>query len=1113
MLSSKFKNVARCALLALAAIFMGLTDAAAQIAVKGQSMTPVQVIKQIEKSSNYTFFYNVEDLSGMPAKAVDVNGPINEVLEKVFSGTGLTWKIQGNEIILKRDASQSDEHSRTHKERVITGIVTDATDGTPIIGASVFFKGTKDGAITGRDGEYSLTITEDNVEVVVSSLGYKDKTVYISDQGIVNVQLSPDSEVLGEVVVVAAGTQKKVSVTGAISSIEGDILSAPTSSLTNNLAGKLAGVISMTTSGQPGSTSQFYIRGISTFGGRTTPLILMDGVEISVGDLNNIPTESIESFSILKDASATAIYGARGANGVMLITTKSGSENTKARINVTLEESVLQPVNVIDYADGATYMRTYNEAQTGRTASATPRYSDTQIKNTENHVNKYLYPDVDWYDLMFKKFTTSQRGNINVSGGGSRVSYYMSLQVNHDNGILDVPQEYSFDNNYNRFLYTFQNNISYKVTPSTKIDLRMNAQIIKEKSPNTSASNIFNEIYMNTPVSFPAVYPREEGDTHIKFGSQVLSVSRFYTNPYANMLNTFKETNANKLNISLNLNQNFDFITKGLSLTALVNFNNYSETYYTRSLTPYLYNVKEGSWSEDDMSHYELNELQVGSEYISQSGVTRNSDNTFYLDTRVNWNRSFGKHNIGAMLMYMMREYRSDVLPNRNQGFSGRLTYDWAYTYLAEFNFGYNGTERLKENSRFEFFPAVSLGLVASNMSFWEPLKDQIDYFKIRGSYGLVGSDETGTTAGAPHFLYINSVNMSGGSAFSSGYTGGTRKQGSIVTSYATQNAHWERAKELDLGIDAHLFDQITVAFDWYHNKRDRILMKRASFPAILGYASAIPWSNIGKVDNKGLELSVKWTKQLTKDFLIDARFNYTYTKNKYVYVDEPDYPYVWQTSTGKPLSRMTGYIADGLFKDEEDIATSADQSIFGSAIMPGDIKYRDVNGDGSITNEDQVMLSPYGNVPRIQYGIGLSMVYKKLDFSVYFNGSGKRRIMINGIYPFCANDTNDRNLMQWIADSHWSEGADNTDVDYPRLGVLSTQIQNNIQPSSFWMKKANFIRFKTLEIGYSFKYFRIYLNGDNIAVWSPFKYWDPELWYNTYPLSRTFNLGIQFKF
>jgi hypothetical protein len=398
-------------------------------------------------------------------------------------------------------------------------------------------------------------------------------------------------------------------------------------------------------------------------------------------------------------------------------------------------------------------------------------------------------------------------------------------------------------------------------------------------------------------------------------------------------------------------------------------------------------------------------------------------------------------------------------------------------------------------------------------MDFWGPLKKQVDYFKIRGSYGLVGSDETGSYAGAPHFLYINSVNMSGGTGFASGYTGGTWKQGSIVTAYATQGAHWERAKELDLGIDLHLLDQITVAFDWYHNKRDRILMKRASFPSILGYGSAIPWSNIGKVDNKGIELSIKWTRQLTKDFMIDARFNYTYTKNKYVYVDEPDYPYVWQTSTGKPLSRMTGYIAEGLFKDPKEISESADQSNFGSTIMPGDIKYRDINGDGSITSEDQVMLSPYGNIPRIQYGIGVSMVYKKLDFSVYFNGSGKRNVMINGIFPFCANDTNDRNLMKWIADSHWTEGADNSDVDYPRLGVLTTQILNNTQPSSFWMKKANFIRFKTLEIGYSFKYLRIYLNGDNIAVWSPFKYWDPELWYNSYPLSRTFNLGLQFKF
>ncbi|MBR3075436.1 MAG: TonB-dependent receptor [Bacteroidales bacterium] len=1090
---------------------------APRLSFPAESRTVGETIRLIEQQSGYSFFYqtNTIDLSRKATVGADKE-TVEQVLTKLFGGTQEEWSISGKQIYLKHSGQASGNAAQGKKaqlKRTVTGTVVDATDNLPIIGAGIQIKGTRTGTVTDIDGNFTIDITGESAEIIISALGYKDLPVFITDQGVVEARLEPDNEVLSEVVVVGAGTQRRVSVTGAIAAIDGGTLVSPTSSLTNNLAGKLAGVISVTSSGQPGSTSDFYIRGISTFGGRTTPLILLDGVEITTSDLNNIPAESIESFSILKDASATAIYGARGANGVMIVTTKTGTENTKARINVTVETSVLQPVNIVEYADGATYMEAYNNAQLARNPKAEVRYSQTDIENTRNGVNPSIWPDVDWYDLMFRKYSLSQRGNVNISGGGSRVTYYMSLQMNHDGGILDVPQNYSFDNNYNRWLYTFQNNIGYQISPSTKMTLKMNAQIISQTSPSTSANSIFQAIYNNTPVSFPAIFPEREGYNHLLFGSQIMSAGRFYTNPYANMLNTFQETNTNKLNISVTLNQKLDFITEGLSVNALVNFNNYASTWYTRSLSPYLYNVFPGSYDPENPVDFRLNELQVGTEYVSQSGISTSTNNTFYLDGRINYDRSFGHHNVTAMLMYMMRQYRSGVLPNRNQGFSGRFTYDWYNRYLVELNFGYNGTERLAEGERFELFPAISLGWVPSSEPFWKPIRPVIDYLKLRGSYGLVGSDETGTSAGASHFLYQNSVSMSGGMTYRTGYTGNTARTGPSVTSYAVQDAHWERAKELDLGVDMEMFEQLNVTFDWYYNQRERILMKRASFPKSLGYASSVPWSNIGKVDNTGIELSVKWKKQLSRDLLVDLRFNYTYAKNKYVYVDEPDYPYVWQTETGKPLSRMTGYIAEGLFQSEEEIANSADQSSFGSSVMVGDIKYRDVNGDGKITTADRVMLSPYGTMPRIQYGIGASINWKKFDFSVYFNGSAKRNIMLSGFEPFIADDSNDHNLMQWIADGYWREGADNSNATYPRLGLLKSNIYNNRQPSSFWMRKADFLRFKTLEFGWSFPFGRVYINGDNIAVWSPFKYWDPELSYYSYPLSRTFNLGVQFKF
>ena len=460
----------------------------AQVSVQGNNLSAVQIIEQIQKATDYIFFYNSEDMSGISVSSINLTGPIEKVLEKVFSGTDVVWRIQGKEIVLKKSAAASTQPKAD--VRAVSGIVVDESDKSPLIGATIRVQGSDNIAISDIDGRFSISGVSNRTVLEVSYVGYKQRDFRIGDLGYLEISLSSENELEG-VVVVGAGVQKKVSVTGSIAAIKGDELKSPSSSLTSNLAGKLSGVIAVTSSGEPGSTSQFYIRGISTFGGRSTPLILLDGVEISAGDLDNLPAESIDNFSILKDASATAIYGARGANGVMLITTKSWTENTKAHINASFEQSFLQPVNVVEYADGPTYMRTYNEALLSRNQSASPRYSETQIKNTESGVNPYVYPNVDWYGLMFKKFAMSQRANVNISGGGSAVVYYMSIQMNHDGGILDTPQTLSYDNNYNRWSYTFQNNIGYKITPYTKIDLRMNAQISNTKSPGISSNDIF----------------------------------------------------------------------------------------------------------------------------------------------------------------------------------------------------------------------------------------------------------------------------------------------------------------------------------------------------------------------------------------------------------------------------------------------------------------------------------------------------------------------------------------------------------------------------------------------------------------------------------------------
>lgn len=1009
-----------------------------------------------------------------------------------------------NAVMAVTETSVDDVLTIQQTGRIVTGKVTDALDGSPVIGANIVIKGKNTGVITDIDGNFRLQVGSSRDVLVVSFVGYKTREVPVEDLGIINIVLESDNEMLDEVVVVGAGTQRKVSVTGSISSVKGSSLKTPSASLSNGLAGRLAGVIVNTTSGEPGSGSNFYIRGISTFGGVRTPLILLDDVEISTADLNNIPAETIESFTVLKDASATAIYGARGANGVMLITTKRGSENTKAKVSITAENSFNSIMNYPEFVDGATWMEKFNEAKLTRTPGSEKAYSDDIIKKTREGVNPYLYPDVNWNDLIFRKSAMNQRVNVNVSGGASRVTYYMSLNVNHDTGLLNSPQIYSWDNNINRLAYNFQNNISYKLTNSTKIDLNMNAQLVNAKGPNYNTSDLFQKALATNPVSFPAVYPAQEGYDHVIFGNAYSVGDALYANPYADLVSSFKQTDSNTMNVALKIDQKLDFITKGLSINALVNFKTWTTTSYNRTMKPFYYDATD---YDEETGLYTFKALNTdGTDYYTESGTGRNSDRTIALQFQLNYNRQFGLHNVGGMLMYMQRDYKAGNLPNRNQGFSGRVTYDYGQKYLAEFNFGYNGTERLPKGERFEFFPALSLGWVISNEDFFEPLSDKVDNLKLRASYGLVGSDQFNSDAA--HFLYREEVKLNY-IPFTYG-DGWYSKSGPFITSYPVINPHWERTRKLDIGVDLVLFKNLSITADFFHEYRDRILMKRASWPYYLGYNDFAPWSNIGEVKNWGGEVSINYRHQINNDWAVDFRGNFVYARNKYVYKDEPYREYPWEVETGTPLGATWGYIADGLFTSEEDVESHAEQT-FGSNPMPGDIKYRDLNGDNKIDIHDKTMISEYGSTPRIQYGLGMNLTYKKFDLGVFFNGSAMRTITVGYVHPFLKDPTRgDRNMFKFIADDYWSEENPNPDASYPRLGITDDQVKNNFETSTYWMRNGNFIRFKTLEIGYSFKYGRVYLTGDNLAVFSPFKLWDPELSWNSYPLQRTFSLGIQ---
>lgn len=990
--------------------------------------------------------------------------------------------------------------------------------GEPLIEATVQQKGSSLGTITDTEGKFSFNVEKDKGVLVVSYIGFKVQEIpFDSSTNHLKVIMQENDAVLDEVVVVGAGTQKKVSVTGAIVSVKGSSLKIPSTSLSHAFAGRIAGVVAKQTSGQPGSGSEFYIRGIGTFGGRATPLILLDEVEISAGDLNYVPAENIESFSILKDASATAIYGSRGANGVMIVTTKTGEYNSKARINITVENSFNTLDKFPEFVDGARYMEIYNQASVSR--GGKPRYSAEDIERTASGFNPLLYPDIDWREVIFKDMAMRQRANINVSGGGSKAKYYMSLEATHEDGLLNTKKVYSWNNNINVMNYTFQNNITYKLTPSTTIKLNMNAQIRQTRGPNVNTVNLFNNILTTAPILFPVTYPQQQGVEHIMFGNAYISGTNLYTNPYAQMLTSFQENNSNTLNTVLKIDQDLDFIAKGLKFNGWINFKNWSQSVFARSINPHFYGMKAESFDPDDPStDYELELLNTnGTDYISQGDVVKSTDQTFELQGALNYSTQLGEHALTAMLLYRQREYRGNgaALPNRNQGVSGHITWDYGHKYLAEFNFGYNETERLSRKDRFGFFPAISLGWVVSGEKFFEPLTDYIDHFKLRGSYGLVGSDELASPGGS-HYLYIDKIqdNNINYLQYKFGEAGTSTLGGPMLTYYAMPGLGWEKVKKLDIGFDLTLFKDWKLTFDYFKDRRYDIFMNRDAWPQSLGYHIAKPWANIGKMNNESVEFSLNYSKAISKELNISLIANFTYNVNKIVYQDEPNYPSVWQMAIGKPYQYTKGYIAEGLFQSQEEIDNSPQQNL-GSTPRVGDIKYRDINGDGIISDTDMCMISKFNTTPRIQYGFGATINYKKFDFGIFFNGSGMRTIMTNGMDPFLQSaGSGNRNVVKYIADNYFTEEKQNFDATYPRLGLLTTDIANNRVPSTYWMRNGSFMRLKNLEVGYRIPYGRIYISGSNLLTFSPFDLWDPELaGWNSYPLQRTVNIGVQLNF
>ena len=998
----------------------------------------------------------------------------------------------------------------------VAGTVISSADNQPIVGANIYVEGTNVGTTTDAGGNYKLTVPASAKTVTVSFLGYDTKKISVRDIHLFKlITLADASNKLEDVVVVGFGVQKKESLVGAVQSVKPSDLQTSSSNLSTSFSGKIAGVIAVQKSGEPGADgANFWIRGISTFGSGQSPLLILDGVEITDQMLNNIPPETIESFSVLKDATATALYGSRGANGVMIITTKNGRDSEKMTINLRAEFGASAPTRVPKVADGITYMETFNEARTTR--GEKPYYSNEKIMGTKLGLDPYVYPNVDWYDMLFKDCTFNQNFNFNMTGGAKKIDYFLNASVYNENGIMRKPEASKFDTNINAQKYLFQANVSADATKTTRVSLKMNTQLHYRHAPIQSVSDLFAYAMTGMPCEFPATLPGEESDTFVRFGTNNAWNSGFFTNPYAQLCRGYGDQFRGHFTSALTVNQNLDFITKGLSATGMATF--YNRVY--SAFTPFMYQLTDYNIDEAGNYSYTSNSTNTGTTYL---GTTRGKDGYRELafQAKIDYARTFGKHDVGATIVYMQKERNMNIsdeqeyaaLPYRQQGLAGRVTYGFDKRYLFEANFGYNGSENFAAGKRFGFFPSVAVGWVISNEPFWKGIKEQVNLFKLRASYGLVGNDVISKDY-ADRFPYLTTVDMGQGYDV---YIGNNfeRKYGPILSVYGNPNATWEESRKLDIGVEIGLFDSLNIIFDWFKEKRSGIFMQRTSLPSTFGMSGITPWANIGKVDNSGVDISVDYNKAFSKDLILSLRGTFTYAHNEIVEMDEPKYKWAYQYKAGHPINSIQCLIAEGLFRDEEEIASSPSQDIYATTypIRPGDVKYRDLNDDKIIDDNDMCWT---GNptVPEIIYGFGFSLKYKGFDCSAFFQGQGKVSIIMYNYHPFATAATPGSGLMQWIADEHWSEDDPNPKALYPRLSPLWNN--NNTKASTLYVRNGKMLRLKTAEIGYTYKKMRVYVSGTNLLTFAPFKYWDPEKGSGNglgYPLQRTYNLGFQFNF
>lgn len=1001
------------------------------------------------------------------------------------------------------------------QDYLITGIITDEK-GTPLQGVTVSVKDNlKLATSSDMNGRFVLDVPEEST-LVVSLMGFKTQELPLTaNQKEIAITLREDLEGIDEVVVVAFGLQRKESNVGAQSTIKPTELKVPVANLSTAIAGRLAGVVATQRGGGPGNKgADLFVRGVSTFASSPqSPLLIVDGVPDR--DINNIDPEDVESFTILKDATATAVYGTRGANGVIIVNTKKGKAG-KPTIAAEVQQGISGFTYLPKFIDAPTFMELFNEGQTLRDKQIS--YDPDRIEKHRNAVDPDLFPNVDWYKELFKKAAWNNRVNLNINGGADLAQYYISLGYYKENGQFRTEdiENYNSSLKYDRF--NFASNLNINIAKGTKLEFGLNGYLSNYNEPAQGKAQIFD---LATSIS-PHIVPKQYSN-----GLWPL-INGITENPYKVMTQSgISNSYDNIVRSNLRLTQELDFITTGLKASGLFAFDISVENNLKRSRTLPSY-FAEGRDENGEL----LTVLTLpGSPDLSYEQL-RFTSRRIYLEGSLNYNREFGAHELGGLVLFNQSDFSDGqahvntyqaAIPYRQRNLVGRATYAFDRKYLFESNFSYSGSDNFNPDNRFGLFASMGAGWVISNEGFFAPLKSSIPHFKLRYSYGSSGNASLNNPDF--RFLYLTKFMEEPQEYFYAfGDMGSQRFYRGYVEQLLKGDVSWETSYRHNMGIEMNFFNnELQFIAELFKERRKGILLRGLDIPYISGFNSEnVPFLNIGETSNKGIDLSLEYNKQLKDGFFL-ARGTMNYNANKVVRDNLPPYAYSYLDREGRRISQRFGYIAEGLFKSEAEIQHAAVQS---GDVRVGDIRYRDLNGDGLINAMDQTAIG-YGDVPMLTYGITLGGGYKGFDLSLFFQGVG--RVDMNyaagmAVTPFSQGATYG-NMYEYVLD-RWDPANPNKETLYPRLSTNET-ITTNYYQSTWWVKKADFLRLKQAELGYNFKdkhwlkrlhmeNLRFYVNGTNLFTISPWKFWDPELGDGrgiSYPNTRVVNLGLRVNF